>query len=196
MVAGPVDPMPSLGLYVKERGSGEDEELGEERMPIAIFIASWWEADIVEWGGDPPPPPRGYEWAVVTRDKGTLGGVGGSGDKGDEPSPVSEDGGVMDAIEANMAAVLGGVTGIVGVTFPLPSRPAIEGLGLVIPLLGGLILFSFWRLLNQKIMKQFWNGNWNEWFLPVAKPDADNLFLHRQAVGQHGDFFRCWFWIG
>ena len=41
MVAGPVDPMPSLGLYVKERGSGEDEELGEERMPIAIFIASW-----------------------------------------------------------------------------------------------------------------------------------------------------------
>lgn len=84
--------------------------------------------------------------------------MGGSGDRGDEPNPVSEDGGVIEAIDANMAAVLGGVTGIVGVTLPLPllpllllpSRPpdplvipAIDGLGLVIPLLGGLIRFSF-----------------------------------------------------
>lgn len=132
--------------------------MGEERIPIAMFMpmfmANWWDDMVV--GGD---PPCGYEWAVVTKDKGTLGGVGGSGDRGDEPSPVSEDGGVMDAIEASMAAVLGGVTGIVGVTLPpppppplvLPSRPpeplvtppAIEGLGLVIPLLGGLIRFSF-----------------------------------------------------
>jgi hypothetical protein len=68
----------------------------------------------------------------------------------------------MDAIEASMAAVFGGVTGIVGVTFPLPpllllpSRPPdpplppADGLGLVIPLLGGLILFSFWRLFRKK----------------------------------------------
>lgn len=87
-----------------------------------------------------------------------MGGVGGSGERGDDPSPVSEEGGVMDAIDASMAAVFGGVTGIVGVTFPLPpllllpSRPLdppfppADGLGLVIPLLGGLILFSFWRL--------------------------------------------------
>jgi hypothetical protein len=70
----------------------------------------------------------------------------------------------MDAIEASMAAVFGGVTGIVGVTFPLPpppppllllpSRPPplppADGLGLVIPLLGGLILFSFWRLSSSE----------------------------------------------
>lgn len=86
----------------------------------------------------------------MTNDKGTLlGGVGGSlGDRGDDPNPVSDDGGVMEAIEANMAAVLGGVVGgAVGDTLPsrppLPDIPTIEGLGLAIPVLGGLIRFSF-----------------------------------------------------
>lgn len=56
MEAGPVEPMPSLGLYVNDRGSGDEDELGDERMPIAMFIANWW-LDIDD-GGD---PPRGYE---------------------------------------------------------------------------------------------------------------------------------------
>lgn len=89
--------------------------------------------------------------------------MGGSGERGEEPSPVSEDGGVMEAIEASIAAVFGGVTGMVGVMLPppplvlLPSRPpdplvppGADGLGLVIPLLGGLIRFSFWRLLTRR----------------------------------------------
>lgn len=87
----------------------------------------------------------------MTRDSGTLGGVGGSGDRGDDANPVSEEGGVMEAIEASMAAVLVGGS---GVELPPPSRPfepalirpfrpAIDGLGLAIPLLGGLIRFSF-----------------------------------------------------
>ena len=39
----------------------------------------------------------------MTNDKGTLlGGVGGSfGDSGEDPSPVSDEGGVMEAIEAS-----------------------------------------------------------------------------------------------
>lgn len=45
IVAGPVEPKPSLGLYVRESGSGEDDEVGEERMPIAMFMpmfmANW-----------------------------------------------------------------------------------------------------------------------------------------------------------
>lgn len=82
--------------------------------------------------------------------------MGGSfGDRGDDPNPVSEDGGVIEAMDASMAAVPGGVTGgAVGVMLPslppLPTIPATEGLGLVIPELGGLILFSFWRLSTKK----------------------------------------------
>lgn len=118
------------GLYVNDSGSGDDAgDVCGDREAV-----------------------RTYEWAVVTNDSGTLGGVGGSGDKGDEPNPVRDDGGVIDAIEANMAAVLVGVAGI-GVELPptSPGRtddpfinpPIPEGLGLAIPLLGGLIRFSF-----------------------------------------------------
>ena len=80
---------------------------------------------------------------VVTRERGILGGVGGSGDKGEEPRPVSDDGGVMEAIDANIWAGVapplqlpasGG-----GVTLPPPP----PGVGLAIPPAGGLILFSF-----------------------------------------------------
>ena len=77
----------------------------------------------------------------VTRESGTLGGVGGSGDKGDDPRPVNEDGGVIEAIDANICAGVVPLGG--GVTLPPPP-----GVGLVIPLAGGLILFSFWRLLK------------------------------------------------
>ena len=118
-----------------------------------------------DWAGDVCGGERRllvtYEWAVVTSESGTFeGGVGGSGESGDEPvSPVSEDGGVMDAIEANMAAVLVGVAGI-GVepslqrcreefiSFMIPESPdgPPQGLGLAIPLAGGLIRFSFCRL--------------------------------------------------
>lgn len=85
--------------------------------------------------------------------------MGGSGDSGDEPNPVSDDGGVIEAIEASIAAVLVGVAGI-GVELPPPSPARIEdpfinpakpdGLGLAIPLLGGLIRFSFWRLKTDR----------------------------------------------
>ena len=133
--------------------------------------------------------------------------MGGSpGDSGEEPvSPVSDDGGVMEAIDASMAAVLLLLVGVevmgvvietidasmaavllvvgvdvmgdvietidasmaavllVGVTgvgvrlppLPLPPDPFInpardDGLGLPMPLLGGLIRFSFWRLNSNK----------------------------------------------
>jgi hypothetical protein len=128
------------GLYVNDSGRGE--LAGGDLSPCGS-------------GGDDPLLLLGYEWAVVTSESGTLGGVGGSGDMGDDPSPVSDEGGVMEAIDANMAAVLVGVAGI-GVELPPllpplpplppsrpPIRPASDGLGLAIPLLGGLIRFSF-----------------------------------------------------
>lgn len=89
-------------------------------------------------------------WPAGRRASG-AGGVGVSGDRGDALSPVSEDGGVMDAIEASIeAALFGGVVGIVGVTLPFPLEPSrpfdVDDVGLPMPLAGGLMRFSFCRL--------------------------------------------------